>query len=266
LNLIEEFLNYFSLDMVINLLYAIIIFFVGKIASRWITNLILKAMAKSKVDKTLLKFLDSVIYGIFIIIVVITSLGMLGVQTTSFIAILGAAGLAIALSFKDALSNISAGIMMIIFRPLQVGETVTAGGETGTIEEINIFYTVMKTADNKVIILPNSNILGKNIINFSRKETRRVEIIFSIGYEDDLKLAKETIIEVLTLDERILKEPEFTVAVVSLGESSVDLTTRFWVKKEDFAKIQFDILERVKLSFDDKNISIPYPQMDIHNK
>jgi small conductance mechanosensitive channel len=262
----EKIVNYFTLEQAMKIFFAIIIFFIGKLIAKWITLIILKAMKKSKVDETLLKFLDSVIYGILIIIVVITSLGYLGIQTTSFIAILGAAGLAIALAFKDTLSNISAGIMMIIFRPLQVGELVTAGGETGTIEEINIFYTVMKTADNKVIILPNSNIVEKNIINFSRKETRRVEIIFSIGYEEDLKLAKDTIIEVLNLDERILKEPEFTVAVISLGESSVDLTTRFWVKKEDFTKIQFDVLERVKLAFDEKNISIPYPQMDIHNK
>jgi small conductance mechanosensitive channel len=262
----EKIVNYFTLEQAMKIFFAIIIFFIGKLIAKWITLIILKAMKKSKVDETLLKFLDSVIYGILIIIVVITSLGYLGIQTTSFIAILGAAGLAIALAFKDTLSNISAGIMMIIFRPLQVGELVTAGGETGTIEEINIFYTVMKTADNKVIILPNSNIVEKNIINFSRKETRRVEIIFSIGYEEDLKLAKDTIIEVLNLDERILKEPEFTVAVISLGKSSVDLTTRFWVKKEDFTKIQFDVLERVKLAFDEKNISIPYPQMDIHNK
>lgn len=249
----------------LKIIVAILIFIIGRKVARWLTNLLIKALNKSNSsDKTLEKFLSSSIYSLLLVVVVLAALGHLGVETTSFIAVLGAIGLAIGLAFQSTLSNISAGVMIIIFKPIKIGEFVEAGGAVGSIEEINIFNTVMKTGDNKIIIVGNSNIIGSNITNYSRKETRRVDLIFGIGYDDDLKLAKETLIEILNADERILKDPAPFVAVSALADSSVNFVTRSWVKTEDYWGVYFDTTEKVKLIFDEKSISIPYPQMDIH--
>jgi len=246
---------------------ALAIFFIGKFIARWATDMIIKGMNKTgQIDETLSNFLSSVIYGILLVVISLAALSQAGVETTSFIAILGAVGLAIGLAFQGTLSNISAGVMIIIFKPIKIGEFVDAGGAMGTIEEINIFNTIMKTGDNKVIIISNSNIIGGNIINFSRKDTRRVDLTFGIGYDDDLKLAKETLVQILNEDERILKDPEPFVAVSELADSSVNFVTRSWVNSADYWGVYFDTLEKVKLVFDEKGISIPYPQMDVHTK
>jgi len=253
--------------LILNIVYALAIFIIGKYVARWVTDMALKSMSKSgSIDETLEKFLSSVIYGILLVVVTLAALGKVGVETTSFIAILGAVGLAVGLAFQGTLSNISAGVMIIIFKPIKIGEFVDAGGAMGTIEEINIFNTVMKTGDNKVIIISNSNIIGGNITNFSRKDTRRVDITFGIGYDDDLKLAKETLVQILSEDERILQDPAPFVAVSELADSSVNFATRSWVNSGDYWGVYFDTLEKVKLVFDEKGISIPYPQMDVHSK
>jgi len=252
-------------EFLIKVAIALAIFFIGKKVARWITDFSLQSLNKTgQIDKTLETFLSSVIYGILLVVVILSALGQLGVQTTSFIAILGAVGLAVGLAFQSTLSNISAGVMIIIFKPIKVGEFVEAGSASGIVEEINIFNTMMKTGDNKIIIVANSRVIGGNITNYSRKDTRRVDTVFGIGYDDDLKLAKETLIEILNNDERILKEPEPFVAVSELADSSVNFVTRAWVKSEDYWSVKFDTIEKVKLTFDEKNISIPYPQMDIH--
>lgn len=245
---------------------AVLIFFIGKRLAKWLTEFSLKTLSKSgTIDDTLKGFLSSVIYGLLLVVVTLAALGQLGVETTSFIAILGAVGLAVGLAFQSTLSNISAGVMIIIFKPIKVGEFVEAGGATGIVEEINIFNTMMKTGDNKMIIVSNSNIIGGNITNYSRKETRRVDITFGIGYDDDLKLAKQILIDILNEDSRILNEPaQPLVAVSELADSSVNFVTRSWVKSADYWGVYFDTLEKVKLTFDEKGISIPYPQMDIH--
>jgi small conductance mechanosensitive channel len=254
-------------ELLINIISALAIFFIGKYIAKWLTNITLKSMNKTgQIDETLEKFLSSVIYGILLVLVTLSALSKVGVETTSFIAILGAVGLAVGLAFQSTLSNISAGVMIIIFKPIKIGEFVDAGGAMGTIEEINIFNTMMKTGDNKVIIISNSNIIGGNITNFSRKDTRRVDITFGIGYDDDLKLAKETLIEILNEDKRVLKDPAAFVAVSELADSSVNFVTRSWVKSGDYWGVYFDTLEKVKLVFDEKGISIPYPQMDVHSK
>ena len=251
----------------INIVLALAIFFIGKMAAKWITKVAIKSLNKTgQIDETLSGFLKSVIYGVLLVVVVLAALGQIGVETTSFIAILGAVGLAVGLAFQSTLSNISAGVMIVIFKPVKVGEFVEAGGATGVIEEINIFNTIMKTGDNKTIIVANSNIIGGNIVNYSRKETRRVDLTFGIGYEDDLKLAKEILEDTLNKDERILKEPAPFVAVSELADSSVNFVTRSWVKSADYWPVYFDTLEKVKLKFDKKGISIPYPQMDVHQK
>ena len=253
------------IEFVIKIAIALAIFFIGKKVARWITDIALKSLSKTgQIDTTLEKFLSSVIYGILLVVVTLSALGQLGVETTSFIAILGAVGLAVGLAFQSTLSNISAGVMIIIFKPIKVGEFVEAGGTSGVVEEINIFNTILKTGDNKVIIVANSRVIGGNITNYSRKETRRVDIIFGIGYDDDLKLAKETLIEIIGSDSRVLKDPELMVAVYELGDSSVNFVTRAWVKSADYWDVKFAITEKVKLAFDEKNISIPYPQMDVH--
>jgi len=258
-NIIETLAPY-----ALNFVIAVIIFIIGKYAAKILTSLFKKFLDKSNVNETLKVFLGNIVYGLLLIIVVLAALNKLGIQTTSFVAILGAIGLAVGLAFQGTLSNISAGVMIVIFRPINIGDFVEAGGVAGTIEEINLFNTIFKTPDNKVIIVSNSNIIGGNIINYSKKDTRRVDFVFGIGYEDDLKLAKNTLLEIVNDDKRVLQDPEPFVAVKELGDSSVNFVVRVWVKSEDYWGVHFDTMERVKLTFDNKGISIPYPQMDIH--
>ncbi len=248
----------------LNFVMAAAIFIIGKYAAKILTSLFKKFLNKSNVNDTLKVFLGNVIYGLLLIVVVLAALNKLGIQTTSFVAILGAIGLAVGLAFQSTLSNISAGIMIVIFRPINIGDFAEAGGVAGTVEEINLFNTVFKTADNKVIIVANSNIIGGNITNYSKKDTRRVDFVFGIGYDDDLKLAKNTLLEIVNNDERVLKDPEPFVAVKELGDSSVNFVVRVWVKSGDYWGVNFDTIEKVKLTFDEKGISIPYPQMDVH--
>lgn len=251
-----------------NILIAISIFFIGKYFAKIITDKIVTFLSVSNdINETLLRFLSSAIYGILLVVIGIVALSEAGVETTSFIAIIGALGLAIGLSFKDSLSHISAGVMIALFQPIRLDEFVEVSGVSGTVEDINIFNTILKTGDNKTIIIGNGKIITGNIINYSRKDTRRVDFNFSIGYEDDLKIAKNIILEILQKDNRVLCEPaEPFVAVQELGDNSVNLIARAWVKKDDYWKVNFETIENVKLSFEQNNITIPYPQLDIHTK
>ena len=244
---------------------AILIFYIGKIIARFLTNLIKKAMRKANLDETITKFGGNVIYGGLMLFIILAALSKLGINTNSFIAVLGAAGLAVGLAFQGTLSNVGAGVLLVFFRPFNVGDFINAAGESGAVEEINLFSTLLKTGDNKQIIIPNSAIIGGNITNFSKKETRRVDFVFGIGYDDDLKLAKTTLEEIINADERVLEDPAAFVAVSELADSSVNFVVRAWVKSGDYWGVKFDTIEKVKLTFDEKNISIPYPQMDVHN-
>jgi len=250
----------------IKIVVSLLIFFVGKKLASWATKISLNLMKRSNVDETLSKFFSNIIYGLLIVVVVLAALSNLGINTTSFVAILGAAGLAIGLAFKDTFANIGAGVLIVFFRPFKIGDFIQASGEMGTVEEINLFSTMMKTGDNKQVIIPNSSIVGGNITNFSTKDTRRVDFVFGIGYDDDLKLAKSTLEEIVSSDERSLDEPAPFVAVSELADSSVNFVVRVWVKSEDYWGVYFDTIEKVKLTFDEKGISIPYPQMDVHTK
>ncbi|WP_457643178.1 mechanosensitive ion channel family protein [Persephonella sp.] len=245
---------------------AILVFIIGKWVAQKITNLVEKFMERSAVEPTLLKFLRSLTYIVLMILVIIAALGTLGVQTTSFVAILGAATLAVGLALQSNLSNFGAGAVLLMFKPFKVGDFVEAGGAMGTIEEIGIFHTKMKTGDNKLIIIPNSNIIGNNITNFSAKDTRRIDLVIGVGYEDDLKKVKEELWNIINADERILKEPAPTIAVSELADSSVNFVVRPWVKSSDYWPVYFDLLETIKTRFDEVGISIPYPQMDVHLK
>ncbi|WP_324171866.1 mechanosensitive ion channel family protein [Sulfurimonas sp.] len=248
----------------LKIIAALLIFIIGKWAVKKLTSLSKRLMQKANIDQTLIEFSESLIYFLLLIMVVIASLNALGVNTTSFIAVFGAAGLAIGLALQGSLANIGAAVLIIIFRPFKVGDFVEAGGATGTVEDVNLFSTIIAPLDNRTIIVPNSSIVGGNIINYSNKTQRRVDHVFGIGYGDDLKLAKETLMQIMIDDSRILSEPTPFVAVSELGDSSVNFVFRAWVNTEDYWDVYFEMLEKVKLTFDEKGISIPYPQMDIH--
>ncbi|GAB5379208.1 MAG: small-conductance mechanosensitive channel MscS [Aliiglaciecola sp.] len=248
----------------LNILFAILIYVIGKIVVGILIGVFGKVMARSKYDDMLVDFLKSILTAILMLFVIIASLNELGVNTTSLVAILGAAGLAIGLSLQGSLQNFAAGVMLLVFRPFARGDFVEAGGTAGVVKDITIFTTLMTTPDNKEIIVPNGAIYGGNIVNFSAKETRRVDMVVGIAYDADLKKAKEILLEMVAADERILKDPAPTVAVSELADSSVNFVVRPWVKSADFWAVKFDFTEAVKLRFDQEGIGIPFPQMDVH--
>jgi small conductance mechanosensitive channel len=250
----------------LKLLGALLIFIIGKWVIKKVTRVIRLFMHKANVDKTLVEFGSSLLYFMLLLMVVMASLNALGVNTSSFIAVLGAASLAVGLALKDTLSNIGAAVLIIIFRPFKVGDAIEVAGAMGKVTNINLFSTTVTPADNKVIIIPNSSIIAGNITNFTSQNERRVDLTFGIGYGDDLKLAKETLMELASTHEKVLAEPEPFVAVSDLAQSSVNFTVRVWVPTDDYWDVYFDLTEKVKLAFDAKGISIPYPQMDIHQK
>jgi small conductance mechanosensitive channel len=248
----------------INIVMAIAIYIIGKFIVGILVNVFGKVMVRSKYDDMLIDFVKAIINAIFMLFVIVASLDQLGVNTTSMVAILGAAGLAIGLSLQGSLQNFASGVMLLVFRPFKAGDFIDAGGEMGTVKTISIFTTMMTTPDNKQIIVPNGKIYGGNITNFSAHDTRRVDMIVGIGYDSDLKKAKKILNEMVAADDRILKEPAPTVAVAELADSSVNFVVRPWVASADFWAVKFDFNEAVKLRFDAEGISIPFPQMDVH--
>lgn len=254
----------FASEYGLKIVGALIIFIVGKWIVKRLQGVVVKLMHKSKVDSTLVSFVQSIVYIVLMIVVILAALNALGVNTTSFAAILAAAGLAIGLALQGTLGNIGSGVLIISFRPFSVGDVVTIGGETGTVAAISMFATILNTADNKMVTVPNIAVTGGNITNFSAQETRRLDLTFGIGYEDDLRLAKSVLEEIIRSDERVLADPAPFVGVKELGDSSVNFAFRPWVKTADYWAVHFDMMEKVKLTFDEKGISIPYPQMDVH--
>ena len=243
---------------------AFLIFFIGKWAIHKITALVKKIMQKAKIDQTLVEFSESLVYFALLLMLILAALNALGVNTTSFIAVLGAASLAVGLALQGSLANIGAAVLIIIFRPFKVGDFIEAGGATGTVDDVNLFSTIISPLDNRTIIVPNSSVISGNITNYSQKPQRRVDLTFGIGYDDDLRLAKQTLMDILNAEDRVLAEPAPFVAVSELGDSSVNFITRAWVETADYWDVYFETIEKVKLVFDEKGISIPYPQMDVH--
>lgn len=256
----------YSTEYGIKVIGAIAIFVIGKWVAKKLSGFIKKMMERGELDTTLSAFITSVIDILLMVVVVLAAINNLGIDTTSFIAILGAAGLAIGLALQGTFGNIGAGVILILFRPFEVGNFVSIAGESGTVEAITLFNTTLLTPDNKVILIPNSAVASGNITNFSKKEERRVDFVFGIGYDDDLKLAKATLQEIIDADRRILKDPASFIGVGELADSSVNFTVRVWVKASEYWGVHFDTIEKVKLTFDEKGISIPYPQMDLHTK
>jgi small conductance mechanosensitive channel len=248
----------------INIIGALLIFIIGKWLSRKIANLIATLMQKNDVDDTIIGFLKNLIYYALFIVVIIAAAGELGINTTSFLTIVGAAGLAIGLSLKDSLSNFAAGVMLIMFRPFTVGDVVSAAGITAKVEKITIFNTLFCTPDNQLVIVPNNKIISDIITNINIKDTRRIDLVVGISYSDDMTQTKEILEGLAKEDDRILEDPAVTIAVSELADSSVNLVFRPWVKTADYWAVRFDLTEKIKTSLDEAGISIPFPQTDVH--
>jgi len=248
----------------LKLVTALVIFIIGRWVARWLAGLVQKGMAKTGTDATLGGFLRNIIYIALLTFVVLAAIAQLGVQTTSFIAVLGAAGFAIGLALQGSLANFAAGVLIIIFRPFKVGDFVEAAGIAGVVETIQIFTTTLRTGDNKTIVVPNGQITSGTIVNYSAKDTRRVDMVIGVGYGDDLDKVRRVISEVLKEDQRVLAEPEVTIGVLELADSSVNFAVRPWVKTSDYWPVYFDLHENIKKRFDQEGITIPFPQQDVY--
>ena len=261
---VVTFLKTSAIDFGIALITALVIFYVGRIVVRLITKGIRRVMEARQVDLTLVSFISNLVNMILMVVVVIAAVGALGVQTTSFIAILGAAGLAVGLALQGSLSNFASGVLIIIFRPYKVGDWIEGAGIAGAVQDVQILTTILKTGDNKQIIVPNSQIMGGIITNYSANDTRRVDMVIGVSYEDDLDKVRSTLNELIAAEERILDDPAPTVAVSELGDSSVNFVVRPWVNTADYWGVMFDLTEAIKKRFDKEGISFPFPQQDVH--
>lgn len=250
----------------LKILGAILIFLIGKWVARKMIILLRRGMERANVDQTLISFASNALYVVLIVMIVVAAISNIGVETTSFMAIFGAAGLAIGLALKDTLANVGAAVLIIFFRPFKVGDFIEASGVMGNVKSINLFSTTLTTADNRSIIIPNGALIGGNIINYTGNHTRRIDMTFVIDYKDDLRVAKEVVMNVLQSHEKVLKDPEPVVAIGALERDGVQLIVRPWVLVEDYWDVSFQITEAVKLAFDEHRITVPFPQMDLHVK
>jgi small conductance mechanosensitive channel len=258
-------LNDYAMPWAIKIVMAIAIFVVGKWVVKVIVNLVKKLLGRSEsMDEMLINFLGSIVNAVLLLFVIIASLDQLGVDTSSLVALIAAAGLAIGLALQGSMQNFAAGVMIIIFKPFKSGDFIEAGGVSGVVEKVQIFSTTMRTGDNKEVIVPNGGIYGGPITNFSARDTRRVDMVFGIGYDDDIRKAKEILEGLVAADDRILKDPAPVVALSELADSSVNFIVRPWVNSGDYWAVMWDMNEKVKMPFDEAGISIPYPQMDVH--
>lgn len=248
----------------LKILLALVLLLIGFKTVSIMSNGLKKVLAKRKIEKTLSSFFVVCFSAILRIVIVISILGYMGIDTTSFAALLASAGIAIGFALKGSLSNLAGGVLIVAFKPFKVGEFITAQGESGTVQEIQLMNTMLLTSDNKTVFLPNGPLSNGKVVNFSRQDTRRVDLIFGIGYGDDLKKAKEILVNIANSDERVLKEQPIVVAVSELADSSVNFVFRVFVNRVDYWNVYWDTVEKVKLSFDENGISIPFPQQDVH--
>jgi small conductance mechanosensitive channel len=253
-----------GVELGLKILVAIVIFYVGRLVARMLTKTLHKVMQRQEVDKILETFVCNLVYWLVMLFVIIAAINHVGIETTSLIAVMGAAGLAVGLALQGSLSNFAAGVLIVIFRPYRVGDYVEAAGVAGTILQVQILTTMMKTPDNKEIIVPNSQIMGSIITNYSANETRRIDMVVGVGYGDDLDKVRKVLQDLVDADERILKDPACLIAVSELADSSVNFVVRPWAKTADYWAIKFDLTEAIKKRFDEESISIPFPQRDVH--
>ena len=248
----------------IKFIAAIAIFYIGRLIARLVTKGIQKIMKAQKVDKILESFTTNLVYWALMTFVIIAAINQIGIQTTSLIAIMGAAGLAIGLALQGSLANFAAGVLIVMFRPYRVGDFVEAAGVAGSVVQVQILSTILKTVDNKQIVVPNAQIMGSIITNFSANETRRVDLVICISYNDDIDQTRTIIQELINADNRILKDPACLIAVSELADSSVNIAVRPWVKTADYMPVKFGLTEAIKKRFDKEGISFPFPQQDVH--
>jgi len=248
----------------VNLILALVIYLAGSWLARRLVSLTRTLMKKRQLDEALAEFIGSILSVLLTFVVALIALEQVGIDTTSLLALLGAAGLAVGLALKDSLSNFAAGVMLILFKPFKIGDFVEAGGIAGIVERISIFSTQLRTGDNRQIIVPNAGIYGDVITNFSAKATRRIDLVIGISYDDNIKQARDIIQQILDQEERILADPEPVIVVGELGDSSVNLWVRPWVKTADYWPVHWQLLETIKTTFDEQGISIPFPQRDVH--
>jgi len=260
---VEAFWNWVSMYS-LNIIGAILILLVGKWLARRISNLVAKLLERNKIDLALVHFLTNLTYYSLIVLVVVAAAGRLGINTTSFLTIIGAAGLAVGLALKDSLSNFAAGVMLVLFRPFTIGDVVSTAGITAKVEKITIFNTLFCSPDNQLIIVPNNKIISDIITNITAKDTRRIDLTVGISYSDDMAKTKDILIRLAKEESRILTDPAPTVAVAELADSSVNLVFRPWVKTAEYWDVRFDLTERIKNRLDEAGISIPFPQQDVH--
>jgi small conductance mechanosensitive channel len=248
----------------IKVIAALVIFVVGRWVARLCERVVHKVMERRETDSTVTSFVGHFTYYALLAFFILAALGQLGIQTTSFIAVIGAAGLAVGLALQGSLANFAAGFLLLIFRPFRVGDYIEGAGTAGTVEKIQLFTTQLQTPDNKTVIVPNAGMTSGNVVNYSTKGTRRVDMAFGISYGDDIDKARGVIEEIIASDERILKEPAPTVAVSELADSSVNFVVRPWVASADYFGVLWGVTEQVKKRFDEAGVSIPFPQRDVH--
>ncbi len=260
---VEE-LSALAINYGVKLVMAIVVYVIGKWLANLVANALEKGMSTKSVDPTVARFTRNIVYYALFAMVIVAALGQLGVQTASFVAIVGAAGLAVGFALQGSLANFAAGVLLILFRPFKAGDFVEAGGASGVVKEISIFSTILTTGDNKVVVIANNAVMGGNITNYSAMPTRRVDMVVGVGYGADLALVKKTLQELADADDRVLKDPGVTIAVSELADSSVNFVFRPWVNSSDYWGVFWAMNEQIKIRFDELGIEIPFPQMDVH--
>ena len=253
-----------GLEFLLKAIVAVVIFYVGRLIARIVSGSLRKVMQKREIDKILETFLCNLVYWLVMAFTIIAAINQIGIQTTSLIAVMGAAGLAVGLALQGSLSNFAAGVLIVLFRPYRVGDWIEAAGIAGTVLQVQILTTVLKTGDNKQIVVPNGQIMNSVITNYSANETRRIDLVVGVGYSDDLDKVRESIQGLIDADERILDDPPCVIAVSELADSSVNFVVRPWVNTPDYWSVRFDLTEAIKKKFDEQGISIPFPQRDVH--
>ena len=261
---VEKYLGENGSDLLWNILAGITILVIGRWAAKLVTRIIEKLTTRARIDETLVKFVSNMAYWAMLVMIIVAAIDQVGIDTTSFAALVAASGLAVGLALQGSLSNFAAGVMIILFKPIRVGDYAEAGGTAGVVEEIQIFHTMMRTGDNKQIIIPNSMITGDTITNFSAKNTRRIDLVIGCGYDDDLPAVKRFLEEVLETEEEILEDPEPIVRVHELGDSSINFVVRPWVPSSEYWEVKWSLTEKIKLGFDERGFTFPFPSRDVH--
>jgi len=252
------------LGYIVKFIVAIAIFVIGKFVAKLIRSATKKILIHKKFDDTVISFIASLVYGLVIIVAFIAAISHLGFNTTSLVAIVGAAGLAIGLALQGSLSNFASGILLISLKPFKAGDFVEIAGTAGVVEEVHVFSTQLRTGDNKTVIIPNGGITNGTITNYSAKPTRRVDLVIGVGYNADLKQTKQILNDVVSSHDLVLKDPAITIGVSELADSSVNFVVRPWVKTPDYWTVHFDLLEAIKIELDKAGIEIPFPQLSVH--